>query len=184
MTDKPTTGTGRELTHAPTLRLPSAEELAREHYAASGGDWRSLSEMVWRTRADCAQSYLDALARLVPCWVPVPDDATIPAGVTVRHEYETSATECTYGHDTEFDPDAARGIFVASTDLDKLTYPEPWDAELVDDLARAVHAAASPGRPWDDVDEETRDYYRANAREMLDALEARGITTRPGGDRQ
>ena len=64
------------------IRLPTVEEchqaIADRYALDDGWDW-------------CASVVLDLAARLNPTWVPVPADATIPAGTLVRVEYQEYA---------------------------------------------------------------------------------------------
>lgn len=135
------------------LRLPDAETLAREV-------WGHLTDEVMaqagKDLVQIAQRYLDALARLVPRWVPVPEEATIPEGVRYRLERAN-------GHNSEWRGTLDRGpslrsgsnaYFVRSTDLDKLTYPDP-DADLKrrirDAIAASVDSTTHCDGEWDDL---------------------------------
>lgn len=130
----------------PTLRLPDAKTLAREVAESPGLNWHTCEtprfEMTRR-----AQRHLDALAKLVPAWVPVPDGATIPAGVRYRCERDAVAREAAFSHDISAvwrDKDAA--FFVASADLDKLTYPDPDpDADVKKALAEVADYTSAEG---------------------------------------
>lgn len=127
-------------TPAQPLRLPTAEELARE--MESEGVWDRLTHGSRRFRSCNAQRYLDALVRMLPVWMPVPEDATIPHGVWVRRERRSTGEVSEWEVWIDSAPcarDDGGTYYVSSADLDKLTHPDP-DAELVERVALALHA--------------------------------------------
>lgn len=99
-------------------------------------------------------------------WVPVPEGATIPAGMLYRYEYggDRAAEQRTVDMTADVDH-----YLVPADRLSDLILPDP-DAELIEAMARAMHAddlGSGLVPTWGDLTDRTCDLYRANARAVL-----------------
>ena len=144
------------------VRLPTVEEChqaMRDRYALDDGwDW-------------CASVVLDLAARLNPTWVPVPADATIPAGTLVRTEQDNYTSEQTIVRDWHGDHrNRESRFFVPSGTV--LTTPDP----RIEAAARAIYTANQQGggdQCWDTTSAAIRDIYVELAKAAAEAL---GVT--------
>ena len=156
-----------ELAAPRPVRLPTVEEahqaIADRYALDDGWDW-------------CASVVLDLVASLNPTWVPVPADATIPAGTLVRVEEPGTvrATEFEWRpKDQLFAEDRATGdfaYFVPSGTV--LTTPDP----RIESAARAIYAADQQDgdeQCWDTDTDAVRDTYVRLAKAAAEAL---GVT--------
>ena len=120
---------------------------------------------------DPASVVLDLVASLNPTWVPVPADATIPAGTPVRIEQDNYASEQTILRDWHGDHRNRKSrFFVPSGTV--LTTPEP----LIESAARAIYAADQQDgdeQCWDTDTDAIRDTYVKLAKAAAEAL---GVT--------
>ena len=139
------------------VRLPTVEEVA---------------DVINRSGySDMAREVLDLVASLNPTWVPVPADATIPAGTLVRTEQDNYTSEQTIvrdwpGNDRIND---GRRFYVPSGT--KLTTPLDPRIEVV---AKAIHDADQPDEEdWELEDADIRNTYVRLAKAAADAL---GVT--------
>ena len=151
------------------IRLPTVEEV-REAIIAAERDGGWIEHTV-------ARAVLDLVASLNPTWVPVPADATIPAGTLVRVEEPGTvrATEFEWRpKDQVFAEDRATGnfaYFVPSGTV--LTYPlDP----RIEAAAKAIYAADQQDgdeQRWDTDTDAIRDTYVKLAKAAAEAL---GVT--------
>ena len=159
-----------ELVAPRPVRLPTVEEahqaIADRYALDDGWDW-------------CASVVLDLAARLNPTWVPVPADATIPAGTRVRVEYQEYANRAQEWA-TEVDRTPAMwqaGVVYLVPSGTVLKFPlDP----RIEATAKAIHDADPQcWRPdiddqcWDTASAAIRDTYVRLAKAAAEAL---GVT--------
>ena len=120
---------------------------------------------------DPASVVLDLVASLNPTWVPVPADATIPAGTLVRIEQGDYTSEQTIVRDWHGDHRNRKSrFFVPSGTV--LTTPDP----RIESAARAIYAADQQDgdeQCWDTDTDAIRDTYVKLAKAAAEAL---GVT--------
>ena len=144
-----------ELAAPRPVRLPTVAEC---HQAIGASCTNAL--------VDPASVVLDLVASLNPTWVPVPADATIPAGTPVRIEQDNYASEQTILRDWHGDHRNRKSRFFV------LTTPEP----LIESAARAIYAADQQDgdeQCWDTDTDAIRDTYVKLAKAAAEAL---GVT--------
>ena len=140
-----------ESTTVRPIRLPTVEEVA---------------DVINRSGySDMAREVLDLVASLNPTWVPVPADATIPAGTLVRIEQDNYASEQTIVRDWHSDHRNRKSrFFVPSGTVLELLDPR------VEAVARAIHDAGKSEYIWDNEPASVRDNYVRLAKAAIDAL--------------
>ena len=140
-----------ELAAPHPVRLPTVEEVA---------------DVINRSGySDMAREVLDLVASLNPTWVPVPADATIPAGTLVRAEQDNYTSEQTIVRDWHGDHRNRKSrFFVPSGTV--LTTPDP----RIESAARAIHDAGKSEYIWDDEPASVRDNYVRLAKAAIAAL--------------
>lgn len=152
-----------ELATPRPVRLPTVAEchqaIADRYALDDGWDW-------------CASVVLDLAARLNPTWVPVPADATIPAGTRVRVEEPGTvrATEFEWRpKDQAFDRATENfAYFVPSGTVLEFT-PDP----RIEAAARAIYTADQQDgdeQCWDTDTDAIRDTYVKFAKAAAEAL--------------
>ena len=145
------------------IRLPTVEEV-REAIIAAERDGGWIEHTV-------ARAVLDLVASLNPTWVPVPADATIPAGTLVRAEQDNYTSEQTIVRDWHGDHRNRKSrFFVPSGTV--LTTPDP----RIESAARAIYAADQQDgdeQCWDTDTDAIRDTYVRLAKAAAEAL---GVT--------
>ena len=155
-----------ELVTPHPVRLPTVEECHR-----------AIGASCANALVDPASVVLDLVASLNPTWVPVPADATIPAGTRVRVEEPGTvrATEFEWRpKDQVFAEDGATenfAYFVPSGTM--LTYPVDPRIEAA---AKAIYAADQQDgdeQCWDTDTTSIRDIYVELAKAAAEAL---GVT--------
>ena len=145
------------------IRLPTVEEchqaIADRYALDDGWDW-------------CASVVLDLAARLNPTWVPVPADATIPAGTLVRVEYQEYAQEWTAEEDRTPAMWQSGVVYLVPSGT-ALEFPlDP----RIESAARAIYAADQQDgdeQCWDTDTDAIRDTYVRLAKAAAEAL---GVT--------
>lgn len=160
-----------ELAAPRPVRLPTVEEAHQaiaDRYEAVGG---CITGNYWDWYASAV---LDLVASLNPTWVPVPADATIPAGTLVRREfqdYAPRAQEWTAKEDRT--PDMQQGgVYLVPSTTVLTTQLDP----RIEAAARAIYAADQQdgdGQCWDTDTTSIRDIYVELAKAAADAL---GVT--------
>ena len=148
------------------IRLPTVEEchqaIAGRYALDDGWDW-------------CASVVLDLAARLNPTWVPVPADATIPAGTLVRVEYQEYAHRAQEWTAKEDRTPAMwqSGVVYLVPSGTALEFPlDP----RIESAARAIYAADQQDgdeQCWDTDTDAIRDTYVRLAKAAAEAL---GVT--------
>ena len=142
------------------IRLPTVEEV-REAIIAAERDGGWIEHTV-------ARAVLDLVASLNPTWVPVPADATIPAGTLVRAEQDNYTSEQTIVRDWHGDHRNRKSrFFVPSGTV--LTTPDP----RIESAARAIYAADQQDgdeQCWDTDTDAVRDTYVRLAKAAAEAL--------------
>ena len=148
------------------VRLPTVEEchqaMADRYALDDGWDW-------------CASVVLDLAARLNPTWVPVPADATIPAGTLVRVEYQEYAHRAQEWTAKEDRTPAMwqSGVVYLVPSGTALEFPlDP----RIESAARAIYTANQQGggdQCWDTTSAAIRDIYVELAKAAAEAL---GVT--------
>ena len=143
-----------ELVTPHPVRLPTVEEVA---------------DVINRSGySDMAREVLDLVASLNPTWVPVPADATIPAGTLVRAEQDNYTSEQTIVRDWHGDHRNRKSrFFVPSGTV--LTTPDP----RIESAARAIYAADQQDgdeQCWDTDTDAVRDTYVRLAKAAAEAL--------------
>lgn len=148
------------------IRLPTVEEchqaIADRYALDDGWDW-------------CASVVLDLAARLNPTWVPVPADATIPAGTLVRVEYQEYAHRAQEWTAKEDRTPAMwqSGVVYLVPSGTALEFPlDP----RIESAARAIYAADQQDgdeQCWDTDTDAIRDTYVRLAKAAAEAL---GVT--------
>ena len=135
----------------------------RDRYALDDGwDW-------------CASVVLDLAARLNPTWMPVPADATIPAGTLVRVEYQEYAHRAQEWTAKEDRTPAMwqSGVVYLVPSGTALEFPlDP----RIESAARAIYAADQQDgdeQCWDTDTDAIRDTYVRLAKAAAEAL---GVT--------
>ena len=148
------------------IRLPTVEEChqaMRDRYALDDGwDW-------------CASVVLDLAARLNPTWVPVPADATIPAGTLVRVEYQEYAHRAQEWTAKEDRTPAMWQSVVVYLVPSGTALEFPLDPRI-ESAARAIYAADQQDgdeQCWDTDTDAIRDTYVRLAKAAAEAL---GVT--------
>ena len=139
------------------VRLPTVEEVA---------------DVINRSGySDMAREVLDLVASLNPAWVPVPADATIPAGTLVRTEQDNYTSEQTIVRDWHGDHRNRKSrFFVPSGTV--LTTPDP----RIESAARAIYAADQQDgdeQCWGTDTDAIRETYIRLAKAAAEAL---GVT--------
>ena len=143
-----------ELTAPRAVRLPTVEECHR-----------AIGASCVNALVDPASVVLDLVASLNPTWVPVPADATIPAGTLVRTERDNYTSEQTILRDWRGDHRNRKSrFFVPSGTV--LTTPDP----RIESAARAIHDAGKSEYIWDDEPASVRDNYVRLAKAAIAAL--------------
>lgn len=157
-----------ELAAPRPVRLPTVEEAHQaiaDRYEAVGG---CITGNYWDWYASAV---LDLVASLNPTWVPVPADATIPAGTLVRAEQDNYTSEQTIVRDWHGDHRNRKSrFFVPSGTV--LTTPDP----RIESAARAIYAADQQDgdeQCWDTDTDAIRDTYVKLAKAAAEAL---GVT--------
>ena len=147
------------------IRLPTVEEchqaIADRYALDDGWDW-------------CASVVLDLAARLNPTWVPVPADATIPAGTLVRVEYQEHALAQEWTAKVDRTPAMWQsGVVYLVPSGTALEFPlDP----RIESAARAIYAADQQDgdeQCWDTDTDAIRDTYVRLAKAAAEAL---GVT--------
>ena len=147
------------------IRLPTVEEchqaMADRYALDDGWDW-------------CASVVLDLAARLNPTWVPVPADATIPAGTLVRVEYQEHALAQEWTAKVDRTPAMWQsGVVYLVPSGTALEFPlDP----RIESAARAIYAADQQDgdeQCWDTDTDAIRDTYVRLAKAAAEAL---GVT--------
>ena len=145
------------------VRLPTVDECHR-----------AIGASCANALVDPASVVLDLVASLNPTWVPVPADATIPAGTLVRREfqdYAPRAQEWTAKEDRT--PDMRQGgVYLVPSTTVLTTQLDP----RIEAAARAIYAADQQdgdGQCWDTDTTSIRDIYVELAKAAADAL---GVT--------
>lgn len=152
-----------ELATPRPVRLPTVAEchqaIADRYALDDGWDW-------------CASVVLDLAARLNPTWVPVPADATIPAGTRVRVEEPGTvrATEFEWRPKDQVlaEDRATDAYFVPSGTVLEFT-PDP----RIEAAARAIYTADQQDgdeQCWDTDTDAIRDTYVKLAKAAAEAL--------------
>ena len=143
------------------VRLPTAEEVA---------------DVINRSGySDMAREVLDLAARLNPTWMPVPADATIPAGTLVRVEYQEYAHRAQEWTAKEDRTPAMwqSGVVYLVPSGTALEFPlDP----RIESAARAIYAADQQDgdeQCWDTDTDAIRDTYVRLAKAAAEAL---GVT--------
>ena len=140
------------------VRLPTVEEVA---------------DVINRSGySDMAREVLDLVASLNPTWVPVPADATIPAGTLVRREFQDYAPRAQEWATKEDRTPAMRqgGVYLVPSTTVLTTPLDP----RIEAAAKAIHAADQPDEEdWELEDAAIRDTYVRLAKAAADAL---GVT--------
>ena len=143
------------------VRLPTAEEVA---------------DVINRSGySDMAREVLDLVASLNPAWVPVPADATIPAGTLVRVEYQEYAHRAQEWTAKEDRTPAMwqSGVVYLVPSGTALEFPlDP----RIESAARAIYAADQQDgdeQCWDTDTDAIRDTYVRLAKAAAEAL---GVT--------
>ena len=143
-----------ELAAPRPVRLPTVAEC---HQAIGASCTNAL--------VDPASVVLDLVASLNPTWVPVPADATIPAGTPVRIEQDNYASEQTILRDWHGDHRNRKSrFFVPSGTVLELLDPR------VEAVARAIYDAGKSEYIWDNEPASVRDNYVRLAKAAIDAL--------------
>ena len=143
------------------VRLPTVEEVA---------------DVINRSGySDMAREVLDLVASLNPTWVPVPPDATIPAGTLVRREMDmqTNVAEWVQQNDWPGNDriDDGRRFYVPSGTVLIISLDPRIEA-----AARAIYTADQQGgdeQCWDTDTTSIRDIYVELAKAAAEAL---GVT--------
>ena len=153
-----------ELAAPRPVRLPTMEEC---HQAIGASCTNAL--------VDPARVVLDLVASLNPTWVPVPPDATIPAGTLVRREMDmqTNVAEWVQQNDWPGNDriDDGRRFYVPSGTVLIISLDPRIEA-----AARAIYTADQQGgdeQCWDTDTTSIRDIYVELAKAAADAL---GVT--------
>ena len=151
------------------IRLPTVEEV-REAIIAAERDGGWIEHTV-------ARAVLDLVASLNPTWVPVPADATIPAGTLVRVEEPGTARA------TEFEWRPKDQVFAEDRATENFAYFVPSGTALefpldprIESAARAIYAADQQDgdeQCWDTDTDAIRDTYVKLAKAAAEAL---GVT--------
>lgn len=161
-----------ELAAPRPVRLPTVEEAHQaiaDRYEAVGG---RITGNYWDWYASAV---LDLVASLNPTWVPVPADATIPAGTRVRVEEPGTVRA------TEFEWRPKDQVFAEDRATENFAYSVPSGTVLTTPLdprieaaARAIHDADQPDEDdWELEDATIRDTYVRLAKAAAEAL---GVT--------
>lgn len=155
-----------ELAAPRPVRLPTVEEC---HQAIGASCTNAL--------VDPASVVLDLVASLNPAWVPVPADATIPAGTLARVEEPGTVRA------TEFEWRPKDQVFAEGRATENFAYFVPSGTVLtypldprIEAAARAIYAADQQdgdGQCWDTDTTSIRDIYVELAKAAADAL---GVT--------
>lgn len=121
------------------IRLPTVEEV-REAIIAAERDGGWIEHTV-------ARAVLDLVASLSPTWVPVPADATIPAGTLVRVEEPGTARAA------EFEWRPKDQVFAEDRATENFAYFVPSGTVLIISLDPRLHVLARrlPDWPTDDL---------------------------------
>lgn len=144
------------------IRLPTVEEchqaIADRYALDDGWDW-------------CASVVLDLVASLNPTWVPVPADATIPAGTLVRREFQDYAPRAQEWATKEDRTPAMRqgGVYLVPSGTVLEFTPDP----RIESAARAIYTADQQDgdeQCWDTDTDAIRDTYVKLAKAAADAL--------------
>lgn len=157
-----------ELATPRPVRLPTVAEchqaIADRYALDDGWDW-------------CASVVLDLAARLNPTWVPVPADATIPAGTRVRVEEPGTVRA------TEFEWRPKDQVLAEDRATENFAYFVPSGTVLeftpdprIEAAARAIYTADQQDgdeQCWDTDTDAIRDTYVKLAKAAADAL---GVT--------
>ena len=151
------------------IRLPTVEEV-REAIIAAERDGGWIEHTV-------ARAVLDLVASLNPTWVPVPADATIPAGTLVRVEEPGTVRA------TEFEWRPKDQVFAEDRATENFAYFVPSGTVLeftpdprIEATARAIYTADQQDgdeQCWDTDTDAIRDTYVRLAKAAADAL---GVT--------
>lgn len=151
------------------IRLPTVEEV-REAIIAAERDGGWIEHTV-------ARAVLDLVASLNPTWVPVPADATIPAGTLVRVEEPGTARA------TEFEWRPKDQVLAEDRATENFAYFVPSGTVLeftpdprIEAAARAIYAADQQDgdeQCWDTDTDAIRDTYVKLAKAAAEAL---GVT--------
>lgn len=149
-----------ELAAPRPVRLPTVEEA---HQAIGASCTNAL--------VDPASVVLDLVASLNPTWVPVPADATIPAGTLVRREFQDCAPraqEWTAKEDRT--PDMQQGgVYLVPSTTVLTTQLDP----RIEAAARAIYTADQQDgdeQCWDTDTDAIRDTYVRLAKAAAEAL--------------
>ena len=151
------------------IRLPTVEEV-REAIIAAERDGGWIEHTV-------ARAVLDLVASLNPTWVPVPADATIPAGTLVRVEEPGTARA------TEFEWRPKDQVLAEDRATENFAYFVPSGTVLeftpdprIEAAARAIYTADQQDgdeQCWDTDTDAIRDTYVKLAKAAAEAL---GVT--------
>ena len=154
-----------ELAAPRPVRLPTVEEC---HQAIGASCTNAL--------VDPASAVLDLVASLNPAWVPVPADATIPAGTLVRVEEPGTVRA------TEFEWRPKDQVFAEDRATENFAYFVPSGTVLtttdprIEAAARAIYTADQQDgdeQCWDTDTDAIRDTYVRLAKAAAEAL---GVT--------
>ena len=148
------------------IRLPTVEEV-REAIIAAERDGGWIEHTV-------ARAVLDLVASLNPTWVPVPADATIPAGTLVRVEEPGTVRA------TEFEWRPKDQVLAEDRATENFAYFVPSGTVLATPLDPRIEAAAKAiytadqqdgdEQRWDTDTDAIRDTYVRLAKAAIDAL--------------
>lgn len=154
----------------------SVEELARCIHAADHRrgnydkgvfTWEGLGDTQDIYRSE-ARAVLEFIASRIPVWDLVEPGEFLKKGTRVREVYKQNASEWVWQIDDRWDGTADGVLFRL-----RGTPPADPDADLVESMARAIHATLSPDpREWDDMSSASQVAYRDEARAALDAYRA------------